>query len=180
MKSHSLYRIFGTLILLLVLSSCSSNLDFDQINDVKLKPVIVTNLAYFDVKSSQFITNGREQNLIVAFSEFDAFRDSYFRDSLKKAELNFEYTNTINRAFTIELIMLTQNDVPVYSIPFNVPAYTGVDNKVIKIDVFENAKLDVFKSTVKIIFSIRMGPGPAINGGSLKLRSGATIYLELE
>jgi hypothetical protein len=180
MKSLSLYRIFGVLIWLLALSSCSSELDFDQVNEVKLKPVIVANLAYFDVKSSQFIISGSEQNLIVAASEFEAFRNSYFRDSLKKAELNFEFHNTINRAYTIDLIMLNRNDVAVYSIPFTIPAFTAGDNIVTRTEVFENTNLDLLKSTVKIIFSIRMQSGPVINGGSLKLRSGATVYLELE
>jgi hypothetical protein len=180
MKLLPLYRIFGILICFLVFCSCSSDLDFDQVNDVKLKPVLVTNLTNFDVKSNQFFINGSEQNLIVAASDFDVFRNSYFRDSLKKAELFFEINNTINRAYAIDLIMLNQNDVPVHSIPFNVPAYTGTNISVTKNDVFENAKLDVFKSTAKIIFSIRMQSGPAINGGILKLRSGATVYLELE
>jgi hypothetical protein len=183
MKLLPLYRIFGILICFLVFCSCSSDLDFDQVNDVKLKPVLVTNLTNFDVKSSQFFISGSEQNLIVPASDFDMFRDSYFRDSLKKVELVFEINNTINRAYTIDLIMLNQNDDVVYTIPLDVLEYTGTNNVKVKTEVFENAKLDVFKSTAKIIFSIssiRMSSGPAINGGSLKLRSGATVYLELE
>jgi hypothetical protein len=181
MKLLPLYRIFGILILFLVFCSCSSDLDFDQVNDVKLKPVLVANLANFDVKSSQFFISGSEQNLIVAASDFDMFRDSYFRDSLKKAELVFEINNTINRAYTIDLIMLNQNDFVVHTIPLDVPAYTSTNIVKIKTEVFENAMLEVLKSTTKIIFSIKMQPpGPVINGGSLKLRSGATVYLELE
>jgi hypothetical protein len=181
MKLLSLYRIFGILMCFLAFCSCSSDLDFDQVNDVKLKPVLVANLANFDVKSSQFIINGSEQELPGVASDFNLFRSSYFRDSLKKAELFFEINNTINRAYEIDLIMLNQNDLVVHIIPLDVSAYTtGTTNIKTKTEVFENAMLEVLKSTTKIEFKIKMQSGPAINGGSLKLRSGATVYLELE
>jgi hypothetical protein len=61
-----------------LLFSCSSNLDFDQVNDFKLEPVFIANLTYFEIPANQFIENGMEQN-IALMQEFDMFRDSFFR-----------------------------------------------------------------------------------------------------
>ena len=53
--------VFATTVLLTF--SCSSNLDFDQVNDFKSDPVFIANLTYFDIPANQFIANGREQDI---------------------------------------------------------------------------------------------------------------------
>ena len=57
-------RLFGILILSFFYFSCSSDLDFDQINDLKLEPVFVANMASFDIKANQFVIGGVEQPLV--------------------------------------------------------------------------------------------------------------------
>jgi hypothetical protein len=114
---------------------------------------------------------------------FDVFRDTYFNDSLRRTDFYFEIDNTINRAYRINLYLLDANNSPLYTIPFDVPAYSGVRNLVTKTEIFEKAKLDQLKKTKKIAFGIAMLPGPALSEnslGSLKLRSSATVYFVVE
>jgi hypothetical protein len=114
---------------------------------------------------------------------FDIFRDTYFNDGLRRADFFFEINNTINRAYQINLYLLDANNSPLYTIPFDVPAYSGVQNLVTKTEIFENAKLDLLKKSAKIAFVITMLPGPALSEsslGSLKLRSSATVYFVVE
>jgi hypothetical protein len=173
-------RIF---ILSIFFLSCSSDLDFDQVNDLMLEPVVVANLATFDVPANEFVIGGIEQNVAGDVMNFDIFRDTYFNDSLRRADFFFEINNTINRAYRINLYLLDANNSPLYTIPFDVPAYTGVQNLVTKTEIFENAKLDLLKKSVKIAFVITMLPGPALSEsslGSLKLRSSATVYFVVE
>jgi hypothetical protein len=54
-----------------VFFSCSSNLDFNQINDFKSEPVYIANLTYFDLLAKQFIENGTEKNITFDAQEFD-------------------------------------------------------------------------------------------------------------
>ena len=98
MKLPALNRVVGLLILLLFSFSCASDLDYDQANDLKLEPVFVANLAYFDVPANEFVTNGVEQGVIFDTPTVDVFNDDFFRDNLKKVEFFFEMENTINRA----------------------------------------------------------------------------------
>jgi hypothetical protein len=163
--------------------SCSSSLDFDQANDLKLNPIIVTNLTYFDVPAHEFVTNGMETNAAFAALNFDAFRDSFFRENLFRADLFFEITNTINRAYVIDLVLLNKADQPVYSINFNIPASNGTPQVITKTEIFEGTKLDLLKQTEKMGFRLVMLPGTLLtesSPGSLKLRSSATVYMDIQ
>lgn len=184
MKQSSYFTFIYISTLALFFFSCSSNLDFNQVQDAKLEPIVLGNLAYFDVQANQFVTNGNEMPVSGVVMNFDIFRDSYFNNALIKAEFFFEVNNTINRAFILKTILLDSNDLPLYTISINVPAYTGVENLITKKVVFENATLDILKATKKLAFVIQLPPGsPALSEtslGSIKLRSSATAYLVLQ
>ncbi|MFV8369198.1 hypothetical protein [Flavobacterium sp. LB2R40] len=184
MKLRGLNRVLGMLILLLFSFSCTSDLDFNQVNDVKIEPVFVGNLAYFDILANQFVrSGGGEQSVIFDAPTVDVFNDSFFRQRLKKIELSYEMNNTIARAYSVDLVFLDRNNQRVHSLDFIVPAYSGAENKVTKTEIFEGAHLDLLKRTTKIAFTLTMFPGAPLtesSKGSLKLRSSVTAYLIVE
>ena len=172
-------KLFVLLILILFSTSCSSDLDFDQVNDLKLEPVVVANLASFDVKANEFVVGGVEQPLAGDVMDFNIFNDPDFSKKIRRTDFFFEFTNTINRAFVINLYLLDSNNTRLYTIPFNVPASTGTPIVVPKTEIFENANLDILKQTKKIAFAVALIPGPPLtsnSAGSLKLRSSGTLY----
>ncbi len=182
MKNNILNKILG-LLLLLVSFSCSSDLDFNQANDIKLEPVFVSNLAYFEVPANEFITNGIEQSVFFDAPTVTLFNDSFFKDNLVRSDFFFEINNTINRAYTIDVTLLNNTNAPLYTMHFPIPAYSGIENIVTKTEIFENTKLDLLKNTTKIAFVLRMFPGPILSEsslGSIKLRSSVTAYLVVE
>lgn len=176
-------KIFAILCLPLLFISCSSELDFDQVNDFKLEPVFVANLVYFDLPANQFIDNGTEHALAFDAQDFKVFKDKFFTDNLAKAEFDFEITNTINRAFKVSLLLLNDKDDQLQVLSYDVPAYTGTLNISKFHEIFENQRLDLLKQTTKIAFLITVKAGPPLNAnslGNLKLRSSATVYMEIE
>jgi hypothetical protein len=183
MKRSLITFVYSCIAIVFVFSSCASDVDFDQVNTVKLKPVLIANLAYFEVPAPDFVTNGQEQSLVFDVPAVDVFSDKFFRDNLKKASIFTEMENTINRAYELEFLFLDQDNVTVYKANFNVPAYSGTVNKVNRTDVFENVQLDLLKKTTKIAFILRMLPGQPLtekSSGKLILRSGVTAYLVVE
>lgn len=177
-------KIFLVVFFPLLFISCSSDLDFDQVNDLKLKPVFVANVAYFDVPADEFTANGQEQLIAIDEKEFDVFKKKFFKDNLVKLELDCETENTIARSFTIDLLLFNENDDVLETITLETPAYSG-NPDVIKhtTEIFEGQRLDLLKQTVKIGFIVKMGAGAPLDEnspGSLKLRSGATAYLVIE
>ena len=180
MKLPALNRVFCLFILLLFSFSCASDLDYGQANDIKLEPVFIANLARFDVPANVFVTNGVEQPVIFDVPTVDVFNDEFFRKSLKKVEFFLEMENTINRTYVVDLVFLDRNNQVVHTTNFTVRSYMGVENKVIKTEIFENAQLDLLKRTTKIAFTLKMLPGAPLNensSGRLKLRSSVTAYL---
>ena len=172
-------KSISLLILIFTTLSCSSDLDFEQVNDLQLEPVLVANLASFDIQANQFVVGGVEQPVIGDVIDFTLFNDPDFANNLRRIDLFFEFTNTINRAYTINLYFLDANNSRLFDIPFVIPAYTGNANVVTKTEVFENAKFSLLKSTGKIAFVIVMLPGAPLTDssvGSLKLRSSGTVY----
>lgn len=183
MKRVSFNRILLLLIISFFSFSCSSDLDFNQANNLKLEPIFVSNLAYFEIPANGFVTNGVERNIIVDSPTLDVFNDAFFTNHLTRADLSFEINNTIDRAYTLDIVLRDKNNQPLYSINFNIPAYSGTDNLVTKNEIFENANLDLLKSTTRMTFVIRMLSGPPLNENSLgkiKLHSGVTAYLTVQ
>lgn len=163
--------------------SCSSDLDFNQVDDLKTEPVVVSNLATFDIPANQFISNGIEQTVTGDLMNFDIFKDTYFTSILNRMDFYFEINNTINRAYIINLYFLDANNARLHTISMNVPAYSGAPNIITSDETFENAELDTLKKTTQIVFLITMLPGPPLSEnsqGSLKLRSSGTLYLVVE
>ena len=163
-----------------MVSSCSSELDFNQVNDAKLEPVFIANLSYFDVQPKDFFVNGQEQ--AIAF-DAENFRDKYFKSYLRKADFYFEVENTITRSFSLDIVLFDQNDQVLYIKTLAIPAYTGTTIRVTDTDIFENAKLDLLKRTTRLGFGIVKNAGTPLtvnSPGNLILRSTATVYLVIQ
>ncbi|MDQ6469131.1 hypothetical protein RB619_00660 [Flavobacterium sp. LHD-80] len=177
---NSILKIFAVAILFI---SCSSDLDFDQTKDLKLEPVFVANLAYFDVPANELADNGGNQ---IGYDSryFDVFKKQFLRDYLSKAEFDVEIENTIARGFVINMLLLNSQDQILITQTFSVPAYNGTPN-VIKFptEVFENQRLELLKQTERIGFVVLMMSGTPLDQnslGNLKLRSSATAYFEIQ
>lgn len=176
---NSILKIFAVAILFF---SCSSDLDFDQVKDLKLEPVIVANLAYFEVPAKLLAGNTENQPLFDV-RDFDIFKDKFFNEHLKRSDFDVEIENTIERNFIVNLRMLDVNNNVLETITYRVPAYRGSQN-IIKYptEVFQNQRLENLKKTVKIAFIVLIDGEPLEEDslGSLKLRSGATVYMEIQ
>ena len=183
MKSNFINRIAIVLFSSILFFSCSSNLDFDQVDDLVLQPTFVANLAYFTVTADQIVDDGSGFPIPPAVEDFDVFKNKFFNENLIKTEFNFEIENTINRAFEVDLILLDANNAPLETISLNVPTYTGGSN-VIKYpaEVFEGERLVRLKKSVKIAFVVHIVPGSGTGtiSGNLKLKSGAIVYMKIE
>lgn len=163
--------------------SCSSDLDFEQVDDFKIEPVVTTNLAYIKGDASNFISNGSESPLINYYSSVDFLRTSFLQKDLIKADLYFRIKNTIPRAFTYNVTFLNEINSPIYSLTMNVPAYNGTEIVFKRTETFTPVNIDVLKNTATMVFSVLMLPGTPITAttpGRIELSSSITAYFEVE
>lgn len=171
------------LFLVLASWSCSSDLNFDQVNDVKIDPVVTANLTYFDLQAHEFVNGGVEAPFLITDFDFDVFNDPFLYDHLVRADLFFEMTNTIDRRYLIDVVFLNNSNEALYYISFDMLASTGSPQVVKKTEVFKDLDLNLLKQTKRLGFRLAMLPGNLLTEnslGSLKLKSSATIYMEIE
>lgn len=184
MKKYYLIRVITLALFLMCSSSCTSDLDFDQVNDLKSEPVYELNFSYFNVPATSFVSDdGSEYQWAYDDQEFDVFRDKYINSYLQRADFYFEITNTIARAFSLNIVLFDANDNALTTINFDVPAYSGTSNTVTRTEIFQNTRLELLKNTRKMRFLVAMKPGPALNQnspGNIVLRSSATVYVEIQ
>jgi len=151
---------------------------------LKLEPVVTGNLSYFEAPAPAFVKpDGSESNFAFDVQDFDIFKEKDFSDRIQRVDFFYEITNTINRAFTGDVILMDDNNTSLYIMHFDVPAYSGTENIITRTEIFDGTKLDLLKSSTKMAFSVAMAAGPALNQnspGSLILRSTATIYFIVE
>ncbi|WP_281228280.1 hypothetical protein [Flavobacterium aquiphilum] len=181
------YRFCNRIILLtlLVLSSfsCSSDLDYNQVNDFNIQPVFTTNLAYLEAKAPDFVENNVEQPIFGYLTNTEFLNNTFVDQDLVKAEMYFRIKNTINRAYRFNVTFLNAAGTPIYTIAMNVPAYSGTETLTEKTETFAAANIAILKNTTKLAFTIVMLPGPPLtesSPGRIELSSSVTAYFDVK
>lgn len=165
-------------------TSCTKDVDFSQINDLEISPVIESSLVFLDESANNFIDNGTEIQQVQDFIIIDFFDSEFTVENLIKADFVFETQNTINRGFELQIDFL--NNVAELQHTFTVTEEASPDNndtETIYTEIFEGAQLDALKNTSILIFTLRMLPGIPINTstpGSITLKSKAILYFNIE
>ena len=183
MKRQFCYRVFMILSLALLVVSCSSDLDFNQTKSLRLEPTYVANLVYFDIPAREFVTNGIEVPQFIDRSTVDIFNNSFFVTNLTKVDFDFEITNTIGRAYVMDVQLFNSNGVQLDVISIAIPAYYGAVNVVNQKEVFQGTRLTTLKNTTRIDMTVRMATGTALtetSSGTFKMRSGLTAYFVIQ
>ncbi|PJJ06954.1 hypothetical protein CLU83_0076 [Flavobacterium sp. 1] len=180
------FTFFKTIILIAFLEccffSCSSDLDFDQVNDLNVQPVFVSNLAYINIDAQDFISNGTETPIFSYTSDVDFLSKSFVKENLVKTELYFRIKNTINRSYAFNVTFLNKNGTPIYNIKMDIPAYNGSEVIVEKTETFTATNVSILENTAKMVFSVRMFAGPPITAatpGRIEFSSGITAYFDI-
>tara|TARA_R110001583_G_scaffold169740_1_gene322565 strand:- start:699 stop:1247 length:549 start_codon:yes stop_codon:yes gene_type:complete len=178
MKQILKYKIL-LLAISLMFFACTKDVDFNQINDLELNPVIESSLIFFDEPANRFLENQNEVLITQDFIIVDIFNDEFIVDNLVKVDLVFETENSINRRFDLQIDFFDnsgqlQHSFSITQEPLSNNNYTAV---------FEDDTLDALKNTTEIVFTLRLSPGnPPINEttpGTIKLKSKAVFYFNI-
>lgn len=181
------FPFFKNIILITVLGcslfSCSSDLDFEQVNDFNMQPVVTTNLAYFKLDAPEFVINGIEQPVFSYVSNVNFLNTPFVENDLVKTELYFRIKNTIARRYIYNITFFDIDNIPIHTITMDVAAYNGTEVLAEKTETFTADNVDILKRTAKMVFSIVMLPGPPLTSnspGRIELSSSITAYFNVE
>ncbi|NCO63193.1 MAG: hypothetical protein GW839_05600 [Flavobacteriales bacterium] len=173
-----------TLIIVLVSTSCTKEVDFNQVNNIQLTPVIESSLVFINEPANRFLVNGTEISGLQDSANIDVFNDEFVIDYLEKAEFLFQTTNSINRGFQVQVDML--DDFNQIRHTFSFSSVASPDNSDVvneHIEVFEGNFLTALKNTTKLVFTLNILSGEPINQstpGRIILKSKGTFYLNIQ
>jgi len=169
----------------ITLFSCTEEIDFNQINDVSLKPVVAIDLIFFNAPATQFYVDGTELSTVRDSVIIDLFNRNFVVDNLVKAEFVFEITNSINRAFSVKIDFLDSENQLKHTFTINGAASpTNSEIETMHTEVFENDLLKALKASNKIKLTIQaLSGGSPLNDntpGNIELKSKGIFYLNIE
>lgn len=167
---------------LCIITSCAESLDFNQLDDYVLKPILTSSLTYFTVKPFQFFDEtGIQQNSREDIVAFDLFQDSIIVDNVVKMVFNAEFKNEFDRDVSIQVDFLDDDDALVFS--FN-PLF--IESKDINPPPYETEiifeeNLELLEATkVRIIASLENTGSPMnpFDNVEFEFKSSVTLFIE--
>lgn len=186
-KQSFLKKNLAIIILLGVCFSCIKDTDFEQSDTLVITPIMEVNLVKAQETPDSFLdASGSEVPFISDLVVLEVFTSDFIVENLIKAELVFEITNSINKAFQIKMDFYDTADTLQHSFsididnsPTNSPLITEY------VEVFENMSLLALKSTSKLDITISLASsltGSVLtpdSEGSIRLTSKGVFYLKI-
>ncbi|MEZ7513705.1 hypothetical protein [Flavobacterium frigidarium] len=181
MNPKYLLKLAAIILFCALASSCSSDLDFDQINDFSAEPEIAANLAYFELAIPSSLPLFKP---LTVNAKFDILRDASVSKRLSEATLFFEVENINVKQYEVIVAFKDINDHVLDEITITEAEakYDDVSKKLSKTVTYDYFQLYILKLAASIDFTakkIAITP-PTVVNDTLKFRSSAIIKLALQ
>ncbi|MCB0446211.1 MAG: hypothetical protein KDD03_01610 [Gelidibacter sp.] len=184
-QNFTLKTLF-VLFILVTVTSCVKDVDFDQTENIVPSPILESNLIYSTLVAPNFIDDSTQQEVITLTdtTRVEVISSDFFVDQLSKANLTFRFINSIDRQFVVDFEFLNDNDELKYNIQMPVPSGT-VNSPILSETTvtIEEPELTSFKEATKLVYKITLPPTTtpltSNTAGQLELQSKATLYFEL-
>lgn len=157
----------------LTITSCVKNVDFDQVDNIELIPIVKASLVHFDVTASDF----EFSSFTTDIADFHLFDSNVVQDDVTKIELIFEIENSFNKDFNIIFSFLNDENEIVSVINLLSSSNTNLN----EIIIFENQALENLLSAKAIIVSVNLIENSNITTPQMNLnfKSAADVYFKI-
>tara|TARA_B110000902_G_scaffold255536_1_gene321006 strand:+ start:4484 stop:5056 length:573 start_codon:yes stop_codon:yes gene_type:complete len=188
MKKYFIFKKILLLIVSVMISfSCVKDTNFDQTDPLVLTPIVEVNLIEIQETAVAFLDDfGVEVLNISDLIVFDVFSSDFVDENLLKAELVYEVTNTLNKAFEFKMEFYDLSKTLQHTISFNIE--NSPTNKPLvseHTEVFDTSSLEALKrsSTLDITITLLSSPTGSVlttaSKGMIALKSKGVFYLQL-
>ena len=175
--------LISFLIGLLACVSCIDDTDFDQANDIEIRPEIELDLIFFTLDASRFYDSGTNtENLVVKDTTNLEFLDgSDIKDILKRADFLFEFTNSISREFDVSFDFLSeQNDSKFFTETSVLEGTIETPVLTTFIEEVDEEEVVALTQANKVVVTVTIPSSSQDLVGTLNLQSKTTYYLEID
>jgi hypothetical protein len=167
-------------ILIALTFSCIKDVDLNQADDIQLAPVVETNLVFFTLDGSDFFDSETQSERLVVTdtTEIRFLDDTFMQEGLERAEMLFQFTNTISRNFIADFSFYSTEGELHYSIVFPVNAGFELNPQVTyHEEIIEGTAIEALTQTSILVVTMSIESSEENLPGELKLQSTATFYI---
>jgi hypothetical protein len=175
------YKPAMMLFFVLVITSCVKDVDFDQADEIFLRPKIQADLLIFNVDPQAFQDEktGSFRPVIRDTVRLEFLDDSYIQKDLQEVEFSFRYTNTFPQEFLSKISFLSENNRVQHSVNFNINAGgAGTPSVTERIELIENDQIHVIRRSIKMVVEIEVLPNNEEFAGDLRFASKGLFSFE--
>lgn len=151
-------KFIGILYVILLLTSCLNDVDFDQVDDIEIYTDHNASLVYFDLDANDFLDD--LNNEVVEISDtvsIPVFAGPYNENFLIQADFLFNITNTFTRSITLQYEFLDENNNSVYQVESINSTPSNFNEEYIRI--IPETEISSVLTTEKIVINISLGTG---------------------
>jgi len=170
------------LIFAIILSACTSKLDFDQADQLTITPVFEGDILYFDLfKENLTDAQSNFRSTIIDTIDFAIFKNGNNRDHFEKAIFTVGYKNSFQRSFHTDYIFIDDNKQAVEQGSFDILAadinQTEEGEVVFSFDKTVNPTFTNFR---KIVVQITITPDTMpVEDKQLHVKTKGVIYTKV-
>jgi hypothetical protein len=181
MKTNSAYSYLGIFFLIVFLSACVKDTDFDQASDIALNPIVELDLIYFDLPAIRFFDTIASSPILTVTdtTALPFLNDQVIISSLIRAEFYFKVTNSIQREFQVVFEFLNEQNGVKYTTQFPVSPGTAANPVVTEyIQNVEGEDKNNLTKSEKVAVSVTLPSSNENLDGTIKLESKTTYFME--
>ena len=117
-------RVWISLFIIFLFSSCISDIDFDQLDEVVITPAVDIDLVYFTVSEDTFsdVNAGDPSFTLSETTRLEFLNDDVVRENLKEIEIQYRVANSYRQSVIATSIFKNLQGDVMYEIQFPVDA----------------------------------------------------------
>ena len=172
-------KIISLLITILLLQSCTKDVDFNQLDDANIYASYIATLVYFNVEATNFL-NEYNQEIEWTSDVIESKISTASQKYLERVEFTFITENSFNRSFEINIVFYDEANNPIYQLKPSIQIEPNSSAKVI-IEI-PQSEIDVIYNTQFFRFNILMSKstdGTVLSGDEdfkLNLKSSVELF----
>lgn len=166
----------------ITLAACIEDIDFDQAEDIVLRPQVEADLIFFSLQTDDFINQNIQDTtfLVSDTTRLEFLNDSFLRENINQVIFRFDIENSFAQSFTNRSVFLGANGLPQYSIEFTIaPSPDGSDNTTTIIEQLNQEEIQALLNATQVVNDLEINTNGLFIGGALSLQSKALYSLEL-
>lgn len=174
-------RLFLSVLFIVFVCSCVSDVDFDQASEISLRPKIEMSLLHFEITEEDWIDPAtNELGTILRDTVRLAFLDDdYIQKDLVRLDLNFRHSNSFSGPFSNRVSFLSENNREQHVIDLYVDAGDKEQPQLSQItEVIDVENIQVIKRSIKMAVEIERLPTEEPFVGELKFESKGVFFFE--